>query len=181
MNYMTVRNYIMQIKITRKPLRSQILTEVKMSEGIGPEMLKEVISVTSYNSSDHLTCFPWCLSVPFLYSWVVNINSPQMGRGESQKLVEYRLVPGSTESRTTKDRELELENWVGIPRWLKKKWQEDFIMIWSDSSCVEIRCQVMTSGGQNPSVCTTMNWKVCKSEIALYYLYLRGIVQRRCQ
>jgi hypothetical protein len=47
-------------------------------------------------------------------------------------------------------RELKLKNlvefWrVGSPRWLKKKWQEDFIIIWSDSSCVEIRCQETNS------------------------------------
>jgi hypothetical protein len=44
------------------------------------------------------------------------------------------------------ERELALENrvefWrVGIPKSLNKKWQEGFVVIWSDSSCVKIRCQ----------------------------------------
>jgi hypothetical protein len=47
-------------------------------------------------------------------------------------------------------RRLDLENWVEFlridgPRWLNKKWQ-DFIVIWNDSSCEEIRCQDMISG-----------------------------------
>jgi hypothetical protein len=57
------------------------------------------------------------------------------------KLVEYRLVPCSTETG-----ELELENWVGIPRSLNKEWQEDFLVIRSDSFCVEILCQETTNG-----------------------------------
>jgi hypothetical protein len=32
-----------------------------------------------------------------------------------------------------------------VPWWLNKKWQEDFIVIWSASFCVEIRCQETTS------------------------------------
>jgi hypothetical protein len=56
----------------------------------------------------------------------------------------------STQSRIIK-LEMGLENqvkfWrVSTPRWLKKKWQEDFIVIWSDSSCVEICYQAVTSG-----------------------------------
>jgi hypothetical protein len=41
-----------------------------------------------------------------------------------RRLIEYKLVPCSTETE-----ELELENWVGITRWLKRKWQEEFIVI----------------------------------------------------
>jgi hypothetical protein len=39
-------------------------------------------------------------------------------------LVEYRLVPYSTETG-----EFELENWIVIPRGSKKKLQENFIVI----------------------------------------------------
>jgi hypothetical protein len=45
---------------------------------------------------------------------------------EFWRLTEYRLGQRSTE-------------------WLKTIQQEDFIVIWSDSLCVEIRCQEMTS------------------------------------
>jgi hypothetical protein len=56
----------------------------------------------------------------------------------------------STKSRTTETRSDWREKWrtesslikiqeVGSPRWLNKKWQEYFIVIWSASFCVEIR------------------------------------------
>jgi hypothetical protein len=55
-------------------------------------------------------------------------------------------------TRETGDRlAIELENWVEFwiissPRCLNKKWQKDFVMILSDSSCVGICCQETTSG-----------------------------------
>jgi hypothetical protein len=65
------------------------------------------------------------------------------------RLVECRLVQMGTRSRSTRQG-IELENciefWrIGIARRLKKKWQEDFIAIWSDSFCIEIRCQETTN------------------------------------
>jgi hypothetical protein len=32
---------------------------------------------------------------------------------------------------------------------------------------------------ENPSVCATVNWKLCKPEIALYCLYL-SVIKREC-
>jgi hypothetical protein len=51
--------------------------------------------------------------------------------------VSYEVQP---ESVAREIRELELDNWVefwrvGSPRWLDKKWQEYFTVIWSESSC----------------------------------------------
>jgi hypothetical protein len=62
---------------------------------------------------------------------------------ESRKLrsLEYRLLQCSTETG-----ELESENWVGIPRRMKKKLWEHLIVVWNDSHCVEIRYQSTTSG-----------------------------------
>jgi hypothetical protein len=34
-------------------------------------------------------------------------------------------------------------------------------------------------GRENPSVCVTVNWKVCKSKTALYDLYL-NVIKREC-
>jgi hypothetical protein len=79
-----------------------------------------------------------------------------MGRGESRRSIEYRLVPWSTGTG-----KLELENLVSIPRRLKKKRQKDFIVIWSDSSCVEIRYQVTTIGDWESYACTAVKWKMC--------------------
>jgi hypothetical protein len=62
-----------------------------------------------------------------------------------------------------------LENWVvfwrvGSPRRLNKKWQENFAVIWSDSSCVEIRCQDTISGDwESWCVC---NWWICSGRVS---------------
>jgi hypothetical protein len=89
-------------------------------------------------SSGHVTCFLWCVSVP-------RLNKESSLKGQTSNEAEISWVQISTESRTAETRELELENWVDIPRWSKKKCQEDFIVIWSDSFCFETRCQETTS------------------------------------
>jgi hypothetical protein len=49
--------------------------------------------------------------------------------GKALGAVEYRLGERSTGTRTTETGDLELENWVRIPRRMNKKWREDFIVI----------------------------------------------------
>jgi hypothetical protein len=85
---------------------------------------------------------------------------PRLYNESLARRLDEKIGIGRTEWRTMETGELELENWVGIPRWLKKKWQAYFIMIWNDSSCIEIRCQDTTMETENPSACVTVNWGV---------------------
>jgi hypothetical protein len=55
-----------------------------------------------------------------------------------------------------------------VPGWLNKKWQDDFIVIWSASSVLRSVARRRLVKTEDPSACARVNWKVCKSAIALY-------------
>jgi hypothetical protein len=66
--------------------------------------------------------------------------------------------------------ELESENLVGIPRRLKKKRQEDFIVIEVIVSVLESAARRRLVEIEYPSACATVNCKMCRIAIALYLL-----------
>jgi hypothetical protein len=97
-------------------------------------------------------------STPRLTDWLTDWLTDLLTDRQSQCDFDFDLIASAVENsdheisvvhRIT-ERTGRLENWiefwsVGSPRWLNKKWQEDFIVIWSDSSCVKICCQETNS------------------------------------
>jgi hypothetical protein len=86
-------------------------------------------------------------------------------------------VQGSYESVLSRRSEESKRDFVSFedPRWLKKKWQEDFIVISEVVVSVlrpVVRRWVVKT--ENLSACATVNWKVCKSAIALYLSVIKS-------
>jgi hypothetical protein len=91
----------------------------------------------------------------FLSNGSVNTLPPKQWRQQQRRcfpwglyrvlIREVNAVTESVQGQLRVSRESRKIFGCEVPEWLKTKLQEDFIVIWSASLCVEIRCQETTS------------------------------------